>query len=55
MLTIMSGMDPHTITETWIGMVGMLGVGQLFFKSDYHIGLCGRFDVVLQGEELLAL
>jgi hypothetical protein len=21
-LMIMSGMDPHTITETWIGMVG---------------------------------
>jgi hypothetical protein len=27
-LTIMSGMDPHTIRESWIGMVGMLGVGQ---------------------------
>jgi hypothetical protein len=55
MLTIMSGMDPHTITETWIGMVGMLGVGQLFFKPDCRNGLCGRFDVALQGEELLPL
>jgi hypothetical protein len=28
MLTVMSGMDPHTIRVTWVGMVGMLGVGQ---------------------------
>jgi hypothetical protein len=28
MLTVMSGMDPHMIRVTWIGMVGMLGVGQ---------------------------
>jgi hypothetical protein len=28
MLTVMSGMDPHTIRVTWDGMVGMLGVGQ---------------------------
>jgi hypothetical protein len=27
-LTVMSGRDPHTIRVTWIGMVGMLGVGQ---------------------------
>jgi hypothetical protein len=27
-LTVMSGMDPHTIRVTGIGMVGMLGVGQ---------------------------
>jgi hypothetical protein len=27
-LTVMSGMDPHTIRVTWVGMVGMLGVGQ---------------------------
>jgi hypothetical protein len=27
-LTIMSGMDPHTISVTWIGLVGMLGFGQ---------------------------
>jgi hypothetical protein len=26
---VMNGIDPHTIRETWIGMVGMLGVGQL--------------------------
>jgi hypothetical protein len=25
MLMVMSGMDPHTIRVTWIGMVGMLG------------------------------
>jgi hypothetical protein len=24
-LTVMSGMDPHTIRETWFGTVGMLG------------------------------
>jgi hypothetical protein len=28
MLTVMSGMDPHTIRVTCIGMVGVLGVGQ---------------------------
>jgi hypothetical protein len=27
-LTVMSGMDPHTIIVTWVGMVGMLRVGQ---------------------------
>jgi hypothetical protein len=27
-LTVMSGMDPHMIRLTWIGMVGMLGAGQ---------------------------
>jgi hypothetical protein len=27
MLTVTSGMDPHTIRVTWVGMVGMLGVG----------------------------
>jgi hypothetical protein len=26
-LTVMSGMDPHTIRVTWVGMVEMLGVG----------------------------
>jgi hypothetical protein len=25
MLMVLSGMDPHTIRETWIGMVGLLG------------------------------
>jgi hypothetical protein len=43
MLTVLSGMDPHTIRETWIGMVGM--VGQLYFRLNCHSGLCGRFDV----------
>jgi hypothetical protein len=28
MLMVMSGVDPHTIRVTWIGMVGMLGVSQ---------------------------
>jgi hypothetical protein len=55
MLMVMSDMNPHTIRETWIGTVGMLGVGQLFFKSDCHSGLCGRFDITLRGEELLVL
>jgi hypothetical protein len=27
MLTVMSGMDPNTIRVTWVGMVGILGVG----------------------------
>jgi hypothetical protein len=27
-LIVMSGMDPHMIRVTWVGMVGMLGVGQ---------------------------
>jgi hypothetical protein len=25
-LTVMSGMGPHTIRQTWVGMVGLLGV-----------------------------
>jgi hypothetical protein len=28
MLVVMSGMDPHTIRVSWVGMVEMLGVGQ---------------------------
>jgi hypothetical protein len=27
-LPVMSGMDPHTIRVTWIGMVGMMGIGR---------------------------
>jgi hypothetical protein len=27
-LMVMSGKEPHTIIVTWIGMVGMLAVGQ---------------------------
>jgi hypothetical protein len=53
-LTVMSGMDPHTIRVTWIWYgwdVGM--VGQSFFRSDYHSGLCGRFDVTIRGEEFV--
>jgi hypothetical protein len=34
-LIVMSGMDPHTIRVTWIGMVGMLEVG-LKDKSFWH-------------------
>jgi hypothetical protein len=45
MLMIMSGIYPHTIRVTWVGMVEMLGVGQS----------CGMFDVVSRGEELLNL
>ncbi len=36
-------------------MVGMFGVGQLFFKVDYRSGLCARFDVALRGKEVLVL
>jgi hypothetical protein len=32
-LTVMSGMDPHTIRVTWVAMAGMLGVGQ-----SHHLG-----------------
>jgi hypothetical protein len=28
-LTVMSGMNPHTVIVTWIGMVGMLGLVSL--------------------------
>jgi hypothetical protein len=52
-LMVMSGMDPHTIKETWIGMVGM--VGQLFFRSNCHSTHCGRFDVAFRGEEILGV
>jgi hypothetical protein len=46
MLMVMSGMDPHMIRVTWIGMVGMLGwLVSHSFRSNYHSGLCGRFDV----------
>jgi hypothetical protein len=54
-LTVMSGMDPHTIIETLYGF-GLL-VGRqtiLWFRSNYCNGLCGRFDVAFQGEELVA-
>jgi hypothetical protein len=27
-LIVMSGMDPHTIRVTWVGMVGELGDGE---------------------------
>jgi hypothetical protein len=29
-------------------------VGQSVVRSNYHSGLCGRFDVVSLGEELVA-
>jgi hypothetical protein len=47
-LMVTSGMDPHMIRVTWIGMVG-----QLFSRSNYHNGLCGRFNVTFRGEEIL--
>jgi hypothetical protein len=45
MLTVMSGMDPHTIRVTWVSMVGMLELVSLVLKPSYHSGLCGMFDV----------
>jgi hypothetical protein len=33
-LTLMSGMNPHTIRVTWVGMAGMLGVGQSFAQAE---------------------
>jgi hypothetical protein len=53
-LTVMSGMDPHTIKN--VGLVWM-GVGSqlvLCFRSNCRSGLYGRFDVTFRGEELLA-
>jgi hypothetical protein len=49
MLTVMTGMDPHMIRETWIGMVGMLGwlvscsLGQNA-AVDSVVGLMSRFE-----------
>jgi hypothetical protein len=49
MLTVMTGMDPHMIRETWIGMVGMLGwlvscsLGQNAVV-DSVVGLMSRFE-----------
>jgi hypothetical protein len=55
MFTVMSGMDPHTIRVTWIGMVGMSGwLVSCSSRSNCCIGLYGRFDVTFQGEELVA-
>jgi hypothetical protein len=42
MLTVMSGMDPHTIRVTWVGMVGMLEVGQ-----SCHLGQATAVDYVV--------
>jgi hypothetical protein len=45
-LTVMSGMDPHTIRETlgWYGWE--FGVSQsCVFRSNYCSGLSGRFNV----------
>jgi hypothetical protein len=48
MLTVMSGMDPHMISGTWVGLVWL---GQfwsvLFVRSILHSGLCGVIDVSL--------
>jgi hypothetical protein len=53
-LTVMSGMDPHTIRVTWIGMVGILGwLVRCSVRPNYRSGLYGRFDVALRGEEII--
>jgi hypothetical protein len=54
-LTVMSDVDPHMISETWDGfdLVGSWPVS--WFTSNYHSGLCGRFNVALRCEELLVL
>jgi hypothetical protein len=48
MLTVMSGMDPHMISGTWVGLVWL---GQfwsvLLVRSILHSGLCGVIDVPL--------
>jgi hypothetical protein len=47
-LTVMRGMDPHTIRETlgWYGWeAGSLPI--LSFRLNYRNGLCGRFHVAV--------
>jgi hypothetical protein len=47
-LTVMSDMDPHMISGTWVGLVWL---GQfwsvLLVRSIIHTGLCGVNDVML--------
>jgi hypothetical protein len=47
-LTVMSGMDPHKTSGTW---VGLLWLGKfwsvLLVRSILHSGLCGVIDVPL--------
>jgi hypothetical protein len=43
-LTVMSGMDPHMISGTWVGMVE-LGLISLVGRSILHSGLCSVIDV----------
>jgi hypothetical protein len=47
-LIVMSGMDPHMISGTWVGLVWL---GQfwsvLLVRSILHSGLCGVIDVPL--------
>jgi hypothetical protein len=53
-LTVMSGMGPHTIRVTWYGWdVGSWSVSS--FRSSYRSGLCGMFDVVSRGEEFFGI
>jgi hypothetical protein len=54
-LTVLSGMNPHTIRVTWFGVVGMLEwLVSLLFRLNYRSELCGRFDAASRGEELVA-
>jgi hypothetical protein len=41
-LMVMSGMDPHTIRVTWVGMVGMLGVDE-----SHQLGRATAVDSVI--------
>jgi hypothetical protein len=53
MLIVMRGVDLHTIRETWVGMVVLLGVWSvLLFRLNYRSGLCGRFDVAFEEKSL---
>jgi hypothetical protein len=47
MLMVMSGIDPHTIRVTWVGMIGKLGVSHSCILGqvavvDFVIGLMSR-------------
>jgi hypothetical protein len=40
-LMVISGMDPHTIRVTWVGMIEMFKSVSLVLRLNYRSGLCG--------------
>jgi hypothetical protein len=43
MLTVMSGMDPHMISRTWVGLVES-GMVSLLIRLTLRNGLCGVIE-----------